>query len=362
MGQFTATDRTCSLLSRFYEIKRAVAHYLHRFTHYEYWSYWFFYSPVIIYVFFKSLKHRNFLLLTATNPMIKHSGALLESKKEINSFIPSLHFPKTIYFSKSDSLEVIIEKLKSYSMNYPIIAKPDIGERGDNIRIIQSEPDLKYYLTHNANSDFHLQEYLKDGFEAGVFVVKRPGKSLQITSITTKGLFQVYGDGQKTLLELVKDNPRYYFLSEKIQKIYPKHPWNEILAFQEIFIIEPIANHSRGTAFLNSNHLLTPELTQFFSQLVNELPEFYYGRFDIKASDLETFQKGKTIKILELNGLFGEPGHIYDPSYSLFEAWRDLLKHWSWAYEIALENKKKGHSPSSLIDIFRMFREYFSLH
>ncbi len=357
-SQATQAGKSDSLKLKLEECILFLRHKLHRITHYEYWSYWAFYSPVIFYYIYKSIRHFNFLILTTTNPMIEHSGALLECKKKIDSNIDPKLRPKTIYFSLTDLCEDVFQKFEATDLSYPIIAKPNIGERGDFIRIIRSQVELKNYI-QNAPRDYHLQEYIHDGFEAGVFVVKRPGEKAQITSITTKGLFKVIGDGSKTLLELVKRQPRYYFLKESIQRIYPSHPWGQILNQGEEFIVEPVANHCRGTAFLDGNHLKTELLEKFFSNLTDELDGFYYGRFDLKSTSEVEFQQAKNIKIFELNGLFGEPGHIYDPKTTLLEAWRTLLQHWSWAYEIALDNIKKGYSPSKLSDILRMFRRHF---
>jgi hypothetical protein len=38
--------------------------------------------------------------------------------------------------------------------------------------------------------------------------------------------------------------------------------------------------------------------------------------------------------VIELNGVTGEPGHIYDPQGSILDGWRALLEHWSMAWRI----------------------------
>ena len=46
------------------------------------------------------------------------------------------------------------------------------------------------------------------------------------------------------------------------------------------------------------------------------------------------------IKIMELNGVFGEPVHVYDPDYSPVQAYKDLFSQWNLIYRISRMNKE----------------------
>ena len=73
------------------------------------------------------------------------------------------------------------------------------------------------------------------------------------------------------------------------------------------------------------------------------MPGFFYGRFDIKFKSWESLQTGEDFKITEVNGVNSEPTHIYEPSYSLLKAYRDIFHHMEIIYEISEMNLALGY-------------------
>ena len=53
-----------------------------------------------------------------------------ESKINILNRIPKEVLPKTIFVSEDADFQGVLMKVKSLKLDYPIIAKPDVGERG----------------------------------------------------------------------------------------------------------------------------------------------------------------------------------------------------------------------------------------
>jgi hypothetical protein len=102
---------------------------------------------------------------------------------------------------------------------------------------------------------------------------------------------------------------------------------NEVLLTGEKMRLEPIGNHNRGTQFLNGNHLINAQLLAVFDRLGKSIPEYYYGRFDLKVPTLDDLYQGKNIKIMELNGVNSEHAHIYDPGMRIGQAKRTLFQH-----------------------------------
>ena len=78
------------------------------------------------------------------------------------------------------------------------------------------------------------------------------------------------------------------------------------------------------------------------------IPGFYFGRFDVKVPDEAALQAGRDIHILEVNGLTSESTHIYDPRHGLFYAWQTLCRQWRIAFEIGLENERRGQAVPSV--------------
>jgi hypothetical protein len=73
-----------------------------------------------------------------------------------------------------------------------------------------------------------------------------------------------------------------------------------------------------------------------------QIPGFYFGRLDVMYNNWDEFERGENFAVVELNGAASEPTHIYDPTHSLFFAWRELAKHITYMYEISVENHKNG--------------------
>ncbi len=324
--------------------------FFHKLFHFEYWPAWAFYLPVYLLWPYFSWKGKSFLFFTSANPCIPHGGSFGESKSGILQILNPKFLPRTILVTSSHDIPIGLE--------YPIIAKPDIGERGDNISLVQTEEELKAY-GKNLKRPFLIQEYLPSGFEAGVMVHRDPDtKKLEITSIAIKEFLSVTGDGVSNLGTLMLSKPRARFQWERLKK---NLPMSTVLKAGEKLMLEPIGNHCRGTTFINANHLATPELVTALNEALNPGHEFYFGRFDLKADSSEEFKKGRTIKIMELNGAFSEPGHIYDPQENLLKAWRDLLQHWKILARISGKNKSRGFKTTSFSEFFYLYLDYRKL-
>ena len=100
----------------------------------------------------------------------------------------------------------------------------------------------------------------------------------------------------------------------------------------EKIILSVIGNHSKGTQFINGNHLINTGLESFINSICCDIEGWYYGRLDIKYESLEKLLKGESYKILEINGIISEPTHIYDANYkgaSFYQALKSINYHWS---------------------------------
>lgn len=64
---------------------------------------------------------------------------------------------------------------------------------------------------------------------------------------------------------------------------------------------------------------------------------------------------------MELNGASSEPGHIYDPSLTLSEAYKDLLYHWKRLADISKGNMELGFKPTSFMLIIKSYWKFVVL-
>jgi hypothetical protein len=317
-----------------------------RWLNYEYWPWWFFYLPMVPYYFYIAIKSRSFAFFSNSNTNIELGGFFGENKFEILAQIPNQFKPITILVDDKLEKNGLISLLESSGLTLPVIVKPVIGERGNDVALVKTIDEL--YTYHKTNlSSYLIQEFVDFSIELGVLFYRFPDdKKGSITSITSKEFMTVVGDGNSTILDLIRRNDRYLLLEESLISTY-KSKLDEVLKNGESFLLEPIGNHCRGTRFINSNHLNNEKLTAVFNSIANQLQGFHYGRFDLKVKSLEELYAGKTIKIMELNGASSEPGHIYDSTFGLINAYREIAHHWDILAKICKQNKKYGHYPVS---------------
>ena len=71
-------------------------------------------------------------------------------------------------------------------------------------------------------------------------------------------------------------------------------------------------------------------------------------------SSFEDLMRGENFKIIELNGVTSESTNIYDPKYSLLDAYRILFRQWRLAYEIGVENLALGAKATGKAELIRL--------
>jgi len=315
--------------------------FVYRVFVYEYWPAWLFYLPVLPYWVYLSIRLRSFSFFTAANPGIEMGGFFGESKNDILARIDRDYLPKHVFVSPNDvsNLDALIDK---NNLQFPLIAKPDVGERGASVTKISTRSELEPYIETLEGASFILQEFIAYKEEFGVFYSRLPNETIgRITSLTRKVFLSVTGDGQHSIAELMQQSVRARFQLPRFLKEMPEL-MQRIPVAGETCLLEPIGNHCRGTEFVNAAELITPELNDLFDHISQRIDGFFYGRFDIKVESIEHLKRGETVKIMELNGISSEPGHIYDTRMNLLKAWYDVTRHWKRLAAISQQNLQSG--------------------
>jgi hypothetical protein len=311
-----------------------------RIINWEFWPFWIFYFPVFFYFFWLSIRNRSFFFFTATDPLMDFGGMSGEEKWEIFKSMPKESYPETILIndeSRSDLLEL------AQKMGFPLVVKPNIGERGRRVEIIRSVEELNIYASQ-VKVDFLLQVLVDYPIELGVFYIRHPNEEFgQITSIVMKKFLSVVGDGQRTVRSLLADESRA-MLQLDFEHSRFSQLMNTIPFLGEEIIVEHIGNHCRGTMFLDATHEADDRLNMSIDKLAKEVDGFYYGRFDLRCASFDDLRKLKNYKVVELNGVGAEPGHIYQPGFSLLKAYKIVFWHFQQMAEIARQNNKLGIS------------------
>lgn len=322
-------------------LKRIIrSNFFIKLTNWEYWPFGILQFPIFFYYGWLSLRARSLLFFTASNPGITMGGMFGESKYDILAKIPAHLKPKTIVIEKHKSVDEVLQILDDHGYSFPVIFKPDLGERGFMVKRISGAKDIEDYI-RDVRVRFLVQELVDLPLEFGVFYSRRPSEEQgRVTSIVMKEMLSVTGDGKSTLAELILDKPRAKLQFPKLKLAYADQLDSVIENGRTIELVS-IGNHALGTKFLNGNHLITGKLSSSFDAISKSIDGFYFGRFDLRCEILQDLEHGN-VKIVELNGCGAEPAHIYDPDFKFFDAVFVLVSHWRTIFEIAMENRRRG--------------------
>lgn len=331
--------------------------WLVRFLNFEYWTWWLFYLPLLPWFLWQAFRAKSFTYFTNVDPCIDYGGFFGESKFAILEKINQNYLPKTLFINAQSSFEEVKSKNENGIFQFPIICKPNIGERGTNVEKISNIEALEKY--HKDSDDYLIQEFIDFEIELGVLYYRYPSnKSGNITSITKKSFLTVIGDGKSTIEQLMGLSDRARFQLDAMRKKLGKGIEN-IPNVNESILLVPIGNHCRGTSFLNFNHLINKELTAVFDKISSPIEGFHYGRFDLKVKSFDDMYLGKNIKIMELNGVSADPGHIYDPGYKLSHAYSDVANHWKILADLSIQQQLKGIKPIPWKILWPVVKKHF---
>jgi hypothetical protein len=327
-----------------------------RLKAWEYWPFGVIHFPVIIYYFWLSLRARSLIFFSASNPGIEMGGMFGESKFDILRKIPPTLVPVTELVEIPTTKQRVIEIMDRSNLKFPVIFKPDLGERGFMVQRINSEREVDAYLK-NIKVRFLIQELVELPDEFGIFYTRFPNEpSGRVTSVVAKEMLSIVGDGRRTIRELIHLKDRAKLQWKSLRHVYASR-LDEVLPAGKTLQLVSIGNHAKGTKFLDGSHLINHQLTSLFDGISKRIPGFYFGRFDIRARSIAEVYAGK-FKVLELNGCGAEPAHIYDPDFPATKAIAVLFKHWKNIFEIARQNEKAGVRVTSVLQAYHSYKKF----
>ena len=336
--------------SSFRRTVRVRFYHILRLRHFEFWPILTFYPPVILYLLWLSLRYRSLRLPLYANPRIPNSGMVGESKfdilREVPISEPALLRTRALDCPRLSATDAIREATEFMgTLSYPVILKPDAGQRGSGVRLIPNEAELRVYLEA---ADFRvlIQEYCPFGEEVGVNYVRYPGEvSGKVTGITRKRFPSITGDGIRSLADLILADPRARLIA---RTYFDRHAnrLEEIIPVGESVRLVESGNHCQGTIFENGGELLSAELSAAVDRVALQIPDFHVGRFDLRFENEASLRSGK-FRVIELNGAAGEATEIYDRRNTLRGAYRTLFGQLRVLFEIGSAVRARGNPPKT---------------
>ncbi len=327
---------------------------------------WLTYFPVIAQWLALGAWYRDLSLPTAANPAITTGGLCGESKTAILDLVTGeardAIAPYTTMVTGDDDLPRARAALTQAGLSLPIVLKPDIGCNGAGVRLIADEAALAAALAAFPRQvKLVLQHLIPYEGEAGIFYIRRPQDHAgHVTSLTLKHAPVVTGDGTSTLRRLIETDPRH----GKLQHLYLSRlgaQLDTIPARGARVRLVFAGNHCRGSIFRNGAADITPALATRIDQIARAMPDFHFGRIDVRYRSLHALREGTDFSIIEINGVGSEATHIWDPDTTLREVYSVQLRHYGAAWAIAAEMRRRGARPSGLLPMFRDWKNQLRL-
>jgi len=331
------------------------------FSFFEFWPSWLIYLPVVMQSLGQGIFHRSITLPLLANPLLTLGGMVGAPKSELLGQAQGeckaaildwfIHTLDTRQFD--DQITDIKTQLEKRQMGFPVVCKPDIGCRGNGVRLVDEKELTDYLEAYPENADIMIQTLAHWEPEAGVFYTREPGQEHgSIISLALKYMPYVVGNGRETLEQLIDQDDRARHLKhlyadrhrESLDKVIPADtPYRLIFS----------ASHSKGAIFRNGEKYITAALNGKVNALMQDIPKFYYGRLDIKFRDLEALERGEDFEIIEINAASSESLHIWDRSTSLKQAIGALLAQYRLLFRLGAINQRRGFKPPGLLALLK---------
>jgi len=324
----------------------------------EFWPSWLVYAPLGPWLLWLAARHGGLGTIGAANPGLEDGGFVGESKFAILRALPARWTVPSALVPAGEPMRRVRAfdaAVVDGGWTYPLILKPDVGQKGVGVRRIASRDDAVAYLASEPGAVI-VQPWHPGPFEAGVFYCRRPDEARgRIFSVTDKRFPTLVGDGVSTVEQLLWEHPRYRL---QVPLFLSRHDGARVLADGEPLALVTSGNHCQGAVFLDGADLVTPALTARIDEIARSVPGFFIGRFDVRYRSVAGFRRGDDLAIVELNGVTSESTNIYDPGYGAWRAWRTLARQWQLVFEIGAANRVRGAQALNLRRLLKLTWTY----
>ena len=330
---------------------------MQKYSKREFWPGYISDIPVYFYYLYLVIKSWSLFFFSNINPCMQFSWFSWTSKYEdLKKFDKSM-IPQTIFIKNWESLTDILNNINKSGLQYPLIAKPDLGRTGRDIMKLNNIDDIKSYLLH-IKEDFLIQEFIDYPMEFGIFYYRFPDQDFwHISWITQKCFMFIKGDWKHKFSELVMNHPRAKFYYKDL-KIKHKNKRNNIIEKWKEIQLNYIWNHVRWSVFYDKSNLNNDILENVFDRLSKSLNWFNFWRYDIKVKEIPDLYNGN-FKIIEVNWIWSLPVHNLDPNYWILNAYKELFRHWKIVYKISKINHKRWHKYLTIKEAKSIIKKYW---
>ncbi len=347
-----------------------------RLASHEWWPSWAIYLPLWYWLTVDAIRYRHPCVFTCANPGIGNAGGFIDESKAaiLRGFrgeLASAMLPWVLIEAHAaDRATAAAEAVRTQPElgGYPIIAKPDRGQKGFGVTRCDDEAALRRAVD-SMEVDLMLQRYHPGPAEFAVMWIRsldERGDGMdrgRVVSVTRKASQHVVGDGTATLRALIARDRRLRMQEHVFAERFGPAGMRRVPGVVERVTLGHAGNHCQGAAFYDAPELITPDLSAAMDRLMLGFSGEHGGGLDVVRLDLrcqsgEQLARGHIEGVLELNGTTAESVSIYDPRTNARWAWGVVAAQWRAACALGAWRQRTGVRPTGPIRLLRMVRRH----
>jgi hypothetical protein len=316
--------------------------------------------PMVLQWCWLGLRYRSVTLPSAANPGITSGGLVGEGKLEYFAAMGPVARAATaaqigVHKDVASGSQHVLARMREAGLEFPLVAKPDLGWCGYGVRKLSDAGELERYLRKFPTGEtFLLQRYLPEPGEAGVFYMRAPDDAQgRIIGILLRDFPAVTGNGRDDIAKLAATDARLQRALEK-----DGHEWRfdptQVPATGERVRLSTVASTRVGGCYRDGSALATPALLARMEAIARDMGDFLVGRFDVRFENTVALQRGE-FTIMEVNGAGSEAVHAWDPKYSIREVYGIVFAKQRRLFAIADAQRRRGVRPIGLFALARLW-------
>lgn len=315
--------------------------------------------PMVLQWCWLGLRYRSLTLPSTVNPQITAGGLVGDTKSEyfasMGPHARSMVAPYVmLQVTGDDMLATALAALGEAGLEFPVVAKPDLGWCGFGVRRLDDALELADYLRrYPAGETLMLQRYLDEPGEAGIFYVRHPDQPRGwLLGILLRHYPQVTGDGIHSVAQLIEADARLCRAVRNQREHECRFDPDEVPVSGDSVRLSLIGSTRVGGRYEDGSAFATAELLTAIEAIARDMPQFHAGRFDVRYRTLQDLRRGR-FTIMEVNGAGSEAVHAWDPKYSVWQVYRMVFAKQRLLFALGAANRARGHRPVGMLALAR---------
>ncbi len=306
--------------------------------------------PLVVQWLLLGARYGSLTLPSAVNPCIETGGLAGESKSTCLAQIGTAFAAYVAAWRLVRPGDDPLACLRDSGFAFPLIVKPDIGWCGYGVRrVADAHALMSYAAAFPREACFIIQRLVTDPNEAGLFYVREPGEAKgAVLAMTFRHAPHVVGDGTRCVSALVAADERHAAHAACLDDA----ALARIPAPGERVVLTTIASLRAGARYENATSLITTALSSRLDAIARSMPNFHFGRFDVRFASLAGLNAGE-FSIIEVNGAGSEAIQFWDASFTLREAFAGVFAKQRMLFRLGARMRGMGYRPVGVLALAR---------